>query len=84
MSRPSYACCIPRSSFSNNMQNNFKILKSSPVQFCQLHIASFFIGRNYIHSTSHENIHKLCCFNSATGKGEQNRHKCNFSYFSRP
>ena len=30
MSRLSYACFIPRSSLSNNVQNKFKILKSSP------------------------------------------------------
>ena len=30
MSLPSYACCITRPSYSNNIQNKFKILKSSP------------------------------------------------------
>ena len=30
ISRPSYACFIPRPSLSNNIQNKLKILKSSP------------------------------------------------------
>ena len=56
----------------------FKILKSSPVQFCQLHITSSFTLRNFLHTTSLENIHKLCCFSNATDQGAHNRHNYTF------
>jgi len=44
------------------------------VQFRQLHITSSFIGRNFLHSTSLENILKLYFIRNATDHGTKKRY----------